>query len=178
MICVPINSLFVLYCVKKKLNASGFSVGFIQVLFTDLLLFSSQGFQVLCDLADGFAGLGSKVTEMLQDSYGGRGILTWGLAPVSHPDSVSHKLGHFSVYWFVRGCLKADVLKMTSVLMLFFLFNQTPMKDIYHMLNCSLGTVHLANHSSFFCPLTLRGGLGRRPTSPIAFPHLNYDVSL
>uniref|UniRef100_A0A3Q3LF75 Protein misato homolog 1 n=1 Tax=Mastacembelus armatus TaxID=205130 RepID=A0A3Q3LF75_9TELE len=50
-----------------------------------------QGFQVLCDLADGFAGLGSKVTEMLQDSYGGRGILTWGLAPVSHPNSVSHK---------------------------------------------------------------------------------------
>lgn len=54
------------------------------------MLFQSQGFQVFCDLADGFAGLGSKVTEMLQDSYGGRGILTWGLAPVSHPDTVSH----------------------------------------------------------------------------------------
>lgn len=51
--------------------------------------FPSQGFQVLCDLADGFAGLGSKVTEMLQDAYSGRGILTWGLAPVSHPNSVS-----------------------------------------------------------------------------------------
>lgn len=49
----------------------------------------SQGFQVLCDLADGFAGLGSKVTELLQDSYGGRGILTWGVSPVSHPRSVS-----------------------------------------------------------------------------------------
>nr|XP_020497889.1 protein misato homolog 1 isoform X1 [Labrus bergylta] len=100
-----------------------------------------QGFQVLCDLADGFAGLGSKVTEMLQDSYGGRGILTWGLAPVSHP-------------------------------------NSTPMKDLYHMLNCTLGTIQLANHSSFFCPLTLRGGLGRRPSSPMEFPHLNYDPSL
>ncbi|CAK6971591.1 protein misato homolog 1 isoform X1 [Scomber scombrus] len=100
-----------------------------------------QGFQVLCDLADGFAGLGSKVTEMLQDSYSGRGILTWGLAPVSHP-------------------------------------NSTPMKDFYHMLNCTLGTVNMANHSSFFCPLTLRGGLGRRPGSPVAFPHLNYDPSL
>ncbi|XP_038581561.1 protein misato homolog 1 isoform X1 [Micropterus salmoides] len=100
-----------------------------------------QGFQVLCDLADGFAGLGSKVTEMLQDSYGGRGILTWGLVPVSHPDS-------------------------------------TPMKDLYHQLNCALGTVHLASNSSFFCPLTLRGGLGRRPSSPTAFPHLTYDPSL
>uniref|UniRef100_A0A3P9NX85 Misato mitochondrial distribution and morphology regulator 1 n=1 Tax=Poecilia reticulata TaxID=8081 RepID=A0A3P9NX85_POERE len=46
-----------------------------------------QGFQVLCDLEDGFAGLGSKVTELLQDSYSGRGILTWGLAPVVHRDS-------------------------------------------------------------------------------------------
>ncbi|XP_053189918.1 protein misato homolog 1 isoform X2 [Scomber japonicus] len=100
-----------------------------------------QGFQVLCDLADGFAGLGSKVTEMLQDSYGGRGILTWGLAPVSYP-------------------------------------NSTPMKDFYHLLNCTLGTVNMANHSSFFCPLTLRGGLGRRPSSPVAFPHLDYDPSL
>ncbi|XP_026156943.1 protein misato homolog 1 isoform X2 [Mastacembelus armatus] len=100
-----------------------------------------QGFQVLCDLADGFAGLGSKVTEMLQDSYGGRGILTWGLAPVSHP-------------------------------------NSTPVKDLYRLLNCTLGTVHLASHSSFFCPLTLRGGLGRRPSSPTAFPYLSYDPSL
>ncbi|XP_070840372.1 protein misato homolog 1 isoform X1 [Chaetodon trifascialis] len=100
-----------------------------------------QGFQVLCDLADGFVGLGSKVTEMLQDSYGGRGILTWGLAPVSHP-------------------------------------NSTPVKDLYHQLNCTLGTVHLASNSSFFCPLTLRGGLGRRPSSPTAFPYLTYDPSL
>ena len=57
---------------------------------------SFQGFQVLCDLADGFAGLGSKLTEMLQDSYGGRGILTWGLAPVSHPHSVSDSQAGFS----------------------------------------------------------------------------------
>uniref|UniRef100_A0A8C5HN12 Protein misato homolog 1 n=1 Tax=Gouania willdenowi TaxID=441366 RepID=A0A8C5HN12_GOUWI len=97
-----------------------------------------QGFQVLCDMADGFAGFGSKVTEMLQDSYSGRGILTWGTAPVSY----------------------------------------TPVKDIYHLLNCTLATVHMANNSSFFCPLTLRGGLGRRPSSPVSFPHLSYDPSL
>lgn len=100
-----------------------------------------QGFQLLCDMADGFAGLGSKVTEMLQDSYGGRGILTWGLAPVTHPGS-------------------------------------TPVKDLYHLLNCTLGTLHMSSHSSFFCPLTLRGRLGRRAPSPPAFPHLNYDPSL
>lgn len=46
---------------------------------------------MLCDISDGFSGLGSKVTEMLQDSYSGKGILTWGLAPVSHGDSVSPK---------------------------------------------------------------------------------------
>ncbi|CAI5691296.1 unnamed protein product [Oreochromis niloticus] len=100
-----------------------------------------QGFQVLCDLADGFAGLGSKVTELLHDSYGGRGILTWGMLPVSHPDS-------------------------------------TPVKDLYRLLNCTLGMVHMASHSSLFCPLTLRGGLGRRPSSPTTFTHLNYDPSL
>ncbi|XP_029587815.1 protein misato homolog 1 [Salmo trutta] len=53
----------------------------------DRLHFFIEGFQVLCDLADGFSGLGSKVTEMLQDSYGGRGILSWRRAPVSHPDT-------------------------------------------------------------------------------------------
>ncbi|XP_016309052.1 protein misato homolog 1 [Sinocyclocheilus anshuiensis] len=100
-----------------------------------------QGFQVLCDLADGFSGLGSKVTELLQDSYGGRGILTWGVAPVSHPETSS-------------------------------------IKDLYHMMNCALGTLQMANHSSFFCPLTLRGGLMRRPPPPTAFPLLNCDPML
>ncbi|XP_059899517.1 protein misato homolog 1 [Gadus macrocephalus] len=100
-----------------------------------------QGFQVLCDLTNGFSGLGSKVTELLQDSYGGKGILTWGMVPVTHPDT-------------------------------------TPMKDIYHVINTALGMVHMANNSSFFCPLTLRGGLGRRPGPPVAFPHLTYDPSL
>lgn len=55
---------------------------------------------------------------------------------------------------------------------------QTPMLDLYHQLNCTLGTVHLASNSSFFCPLTLRGGLGRQPSSPVTFPHLTYDVSV
>ncbi|XP_036609639.1 protein misato homolog 1 isoform X1 [Trichosurus vulpecula] len=40
-----------------------------------------QGFQILCDLHDGFSGLGAKATELLQDEYAGRGILTWGLLP-------------------------------------------------------------------------------------------------
>ncbi|XP_043994791.1 protein misato homolog 1 [Gambusia affinis] len=100
-----------------------------------------QGFQVLCDLEDGFAGLGSKVTELLQDSYGGRGILTWGVAPVVHRDS-------------------------------------TPARDQYHLLNAALGTVNMAAHSSLFCPLTLRGGLGRRPPPPPLFPLLSFDPSL
>ncbi|XP_068024963.1 protein misato homolog 1 isoform X2 [Melanerpes formicivorus] len=41
-----------------------------------------QGFQVLCDLHNGFSGVGAKVTELLHDEYSGKGILTWGLTPV------------------------------------------------------------------------------------------------
>ncbi|KAL2080704.1 hypothetical protein ACEWY4_024497 [Coilia grayii] len=100
-----------------------------------------QGFQVLCDVSDGFSGLGTKVTELLQDSYGGRGILTWGLSPVSHPKS-------------------------------------TPMREHCHLMNFALGMLHLANHSSFFCPLTLRGGLGPRPDPVPEFPYLSYDPTL
>uniref|UniRef100_A0A8C5L2G3 Misato 1, mitochondrial distribution and morphology regulator n=1 Tax=Jaculus jaculus TaxID=51337 RepID=A0A8C5L2G3_JACJA len=40
-----------------------------------------QGFQVLCDLHDGFSGVGAKTAELLQDEYSGRGIITWGLLP-------------------------------------------------------------------------------------------------
>ncbi|XP_075419102.1 protein misato homolog 1 isoform X2 [Tenrec ecaudatus] len=40
-----------------------------------------QGFQVLCDLHDGFSGVGAKTAELLQDEYSGRGLITWGLLP-------------------------------------------------------------------------------------------------
>ncbi|KAM4644440.1 protein misato homolog 1 isoform 2-T2 [Amazona ochrocephala] len=40
-----------------------------------------QGFQVLCDLHNGFSGVGAKVTELLCDEYSGKGILSWGLTP-------------------------------------------------------------------------------------------------
>nr|XP_019566662.1 PREDICTED: protein misato homolog 1 isoform X1 [Rhinolophus sinicus] len=40
-----------------------------------------QGFQILCDLHDGFSGLGAKASELLRDEYTGRGIVTWGLLP-------------------------------------------------------------------------------------------------
>ncbi|XP_059121625.1 protein misato homolog 1 isoform X2 [Peromyscus eremicus] len=32
-----------------------------------------QGFQILCDLHDGFSGVGAKTAELLQDEYSGRG---------------------------------------------------------------------------------------------------------
>ncbi|ETE62343.1 Protein misato-like 1, partial [Ophiophagus hannah] len=34
------------------------------------------GFQLLCDLHNGFSGVGSKAVELLQDEYAGKGILT------------------------------------------------------------------------------------------------------
>ncbi|KAL1772303.1 misato-like 1 [Sigmodon hispidus] len=40
-----------------------------------------QGFQILCDLHDGFSGVGAKTAELLQDEYSGRGVITWGLLP-------------------------------------------------------------------------------------------------
>ncbi|XP_042537457.1 protein misato homolog 1 [Dipodomys spectabilis] len=40
-----------------------------------------QGFQILCDLHDGFSGVGAKTAELLRDEYSGRGIITWGLLP-------------------------------------------------------------------------------------------------
>ncbi|XP_077620308.1 protein misato homolog 1 isoform X3 [Crocuta crocuta] len=40
-----------------------------------------QGFQILCDLHDGFSGLGAKAAELLRDEYSGRGIISWGLLP-------------------------------------------------------------------------------------------------
>ncbi|XP_007946803.1 protein misato homolog 1 [Orycteropus afer afer] len=40
-----------------------------------------QGFQILCDLHDGFSGVGAKTAELLQDEYSGRGIISWGLLP-------------------------------------------------------------------------------------------------
>lgn len=43
-----------------------------------------QGFQILCDLHDGFSGVGSKAAELLQDEYSGRGVITWGLLPGLH----------------------------------------------------------------------------------------------
>lgn len=70
-----------LMCHLFKPRGSGFTVS--------PLFGGFQGFQVFCDLADGFSGLGSKVIELLHDSYSGRGILTWGLAPVSYSNSVS-----------------------------------------------------------------------------------------
>ncbi|XP_030397865.1 protein misato homolog 1 isoform X2 [Gopherus evgoodei] len=50
-----------------------------------------QGFQILCDLNNGFSGVGAKVTELLHDEYSGRGILTWGLTPVIDNVGVSWK---------------------------------------------------------------------------------------
>ncbi|XP_078524682.1 protein misato homolog 1 isoform X2 [Lissotriton helveticus] len=55
---------------------------------------------------------------------------------------------------------------------------KSPVKEVYRLLNRVLATVALSNHSSLFCPLSLAGGLGRRPGPSPHFPHLLYDASL
>lgn len=52
-----------------------------------------QGFQILCDLHNGFSGVGAKATELLQDEYSGRGIITWGLLPGPYSLGVSRTWG-------------------------------------------------------------------------------------
>ncbi|NXI94896.1 MSTO1 protein, partial [Psophia crepitans] len=89
-----------------------------------------QGFQVLCDLHNGFSGVGAKVTELLYDEYSGKGILTWGLTPV------------------------------TSNTALNLFPPQDSQKNFFRLLNTALGLVHLSRHSSLFCPLSLSGSLG------------------
>ncbi|KAF1539219.1 hypothetical protein FQV20_0013090, partial [Eudyptula albosignata] len=96
-----------------------------------------QGFQVLCDLHNGFSGVGAKVTEMLYDEYSGKGILTWGLTPV-----VSN-VGVNSNGWIFHP-------------------PQDSQKNFYRLLNTALGIVHLSSHSSLFCPLSLSGSLGMK----------------
>ncbi|NXD86908.1 MSTO1 protein, partial [Halcyon senegalensis] len=94
-----------------------------------------QGFQVLCDLHDGFAGVGAKVTELLCDEYSGKGILTWGLTPVPRDMGVSKQQENYG---------------------------QDHQKNVYRLMNAALGIVHLSSHSSLFCPLSLSGSLGIR----------------
>ncbi|XP_023409816.1 protein misato homolog 1 isoform X2 [Loxodonta africana] len=43
-----------------------------------------QGFQILCDLHDGFSGVAAKTAELLQDEYSGRGVIAWGLLPAPY----------------------------------------------------------------------------------------------
>ncbi|NXN73395.1 MSTO1 protein, partial [Himantopus himantopus] len=103
-----------------------------------------QGFQVLCDLHNGFSGVGAKVTELLCDEYSGKGILTWGLTPV---------MSNVGVIWIslFLGCL---------ILTVGFFPPQDSQKNVYRVMNTALGIAHLSSHSSLFCPLSLSGSLG------------------
>ncbi|NXD71772.1 MSTO1 protein, partial [Eolophus roseicapillus] len=93
-----------------------------------------QGFQVLCDLHNGFSGVGAKVTELLRDEYSGKGILSWGLTPATSNAAVNCNGWVFPL--------------------------QDSRKNVYRLMNTALGIVHLSAHSSLFCPLSLSGSLG------------------
>ncbi|KAG8541207.1 hypothetical protein GDO81_029456, partial [Engystomops pustulosus] len=45
-----------------------------------------QGFQLLCDLHNGFSGVGARTAELLHDEYPGRGILSFGTCPAPSGD--------------------------------------------------------------------------------------------
>ncbi|NWR05304.1 MSTO1 protein, partial [Paradoxornis webbianus] len=101
-----------------------------------------QGFQVLCDLHNGFSGVGAKVTELLHDEYSQKGILTWGLTPV------------LSTVGVLVCSLRFQWLDVFSP--------QDPQNSFYRLMNTALGIAHLSRHSSLFCPMSLSGSLGIR----------------
>ncbi|NXW51687.1 MSTO1 protein, partial [Nyctiprogne leucopyga] len=120
-----------------------------------------QGFQVLCDLHNGFSGVGAKVTELLHDEYSGKGILSWGLTPVPSHDRVSKqgeetRTGAAFTHnpdWTVSWLHLQDSNDCFSS-------PQGSQKNLYRLMNIALGIVHLSSHSSLFCPLSLSGSLG------------------
>uniref|UniRef100_A0A8C6VQ79 Protein misato homolog 1 n=1 Tax=Naja naja TaxID=35670 RepID=A0A8C6VQ79_NAJNA len=71
-----------------------------------------QGFQLLCDLHNGFSGVGSKVAELLQDEYAGKGILTCGLTPV-----LQSSLPHRNFYRLMNTAL--GIVRLSSQSSLF-----------------------------------------------------------
>ncbi|NXJ85521.1 MSTO1 protein, partial [Trogon melanurus] len=103
-----------------------------------------QGFQVLCDLHNGFSGVGAKVTELLCDEYSGKGILTWGLTPATSDVGVSKPGGKPGPGGAFTPSRDQD----------------DHQKSCYRLMNTALGIVRLSSHSSLFCPLSLRGSLG------------------
>ncbi|NXT32096.1 MSTO1 protein, partial [Pelecanoides urinatrix] len=120
-----------------------------------------QGFQVLCDLHNGFSGVGAKVTELLYDEYSGKGILTWGLTPVMSHVGVSEQ-------WektrtgdaFMPNWIRLFLVCVFKILTVGFFPLQDSQKNFYRLMNTALGIVHLSSHSSLFCPLSLSGSLG------------------
>lgn len=131
---------------------------------------SLQGFQILCDLHDGFSGVGAKTAELLQDEYSGRGVLTWGLLPGPYNLGVSER----ESWWEKEDPTESWPPKASHS----HFYYQEPQKNIYRLLNTAFGLVHLTGYSSFVCPLSLGGSLGLRPKPPVNFPYLHYDVRL
>ncbi|XP_053330545.1 protein misato homolog 1 [Spea bombifrons] len=64
-----------------------------------------QGFQILCDLHNGFSGVGARMVELLQDEYPGRGLLTWGTCPVDSGDTDLRK-GLFRLMNTIMGIVQ------------------------------------------------------------------------
>lgn len=136
---------------------------------------SVQGFQVLCDLHNGFSGVGAKVTELLCDEYSGKGILSWGLTPALSSVAVSRQ-------WEsprTRRCSRARCRwdgSLGAGCNGWVLPLQDSQRNAYRLMNTALGLVHLCAHSSLFCPLSLSGSLGLKPQPPVTFPYISYDV--
>jgi len=139
----------------------------------------TQGFQVLCDLHNGFSGVGAKVTELLYDEYAGKGILTWGLTPVTSNVGVSEQWENPGTGDALAPALDQTLscLQLSDCKSWIFPPQDSP-KNLYRLMNTALGIVHLSRHSSLFCPLSLSGTLGLKPQAPVTFPYITCDVGV
>lgn len=109
-----------------------------------------QGFQVLLDANNAFAGLASACLEHLQDEYERKSIFALPLIPA-----------HYTDYFYESTEAKCQSL----------------IKDSLRVLNTALCFADLTEKSSIFVPLSVGSNGWRQPGPKRNFNHVAYDVS-
>ncbi|XP_059052386.1 protein misato [Achroia grisella] len=111
---------------------------------------SIQGFQINFDCTDGFAGLALSCVEHLDDEYT-KSILAYPIIPSYFADN------------------KPSTQEERD---------QSNLKDSTRLVNIALSIQELSEHASLFVPICTGDKGWRKPGSPRAFDHLNYDPQL
>lgn len=109
-----------------------------------------QGFHILTDSTNAFAGLSSSCLEYLHDEYDRKSLLVFPVIPSHFPDND----------------FDSDEDKVKSL-----------MNDSVRVLNLAFSFNEFNSYSNLFVPLSL-GGMGwRQPGPKRQLQHVNYNVS-